>query len=295
MKIAKVVDVATCRNANEILVTSDTDWAPHAVSLDTLGPNPRGLQAILRPDNGALFGTVGDRYTVRDHRESIVALDGLIRMGDIRPVSVSVWDNGACLAYQFGVRGSEANGSLGSVETFLTLASWHDGKGAERCFFSDFRWFCKNQMGAVNRSEGAEVRIRHSATVSERFASTLQERISSLRAGEVAQRRENYRRMMSHKFSPKNLLQWTADAIQLPADDLGERSDRVMAPLLASYAADDCGAPNTLWHAYNAATRVLTHEGRNQANVSYDSVLGGRAKLATGVYDRAVALLGGGK
>jgi hypothetical protein len=294
MKIARVIDVSACRNASEILQTSDTDWCPTAVKLDTLGPNPRGLQAILRPDNGALFGTVGDRYTVRDHRESIVELDALIRMGDIRPVSVSVWDNGACLAYQFGVNGSHANGQLGGVETFLTLASWHDGKGAERCFFSDFRWFCKNQMGAVNAAEGSDVRIRHSATVAGRFADTLQERIRSLSAGEIAKRRAQYVRMMSHGFAPKNLLQWTADALEIPVDASGERSDRIMAPLLAAYAADDCNAPNTLWHAYNAATRVLTHEGRNQANVTYDATLGRRASLASGVYDRAVKLLGSG-
>lgn len=293
MKIANVVDVSACRSAQDILTASDTDWAPLTASLDSVGPNVRGLKAIVRPDTRAVFGAVGDRYTVRDHRESVMALDGLIRAGDIRPVSVSVWDNGASLAFQFGVTRSAANGEFGGLETLLTLATWHDGKGAERCFFADFRWFCKNQMGLVDTSEGSDIRIRHSSTVSERFSELLQSRIAELSAGTLARRRDNYRRMMAHRFAPTALLTWTADALGLASDESGNRSDRVMAPLLAAYAEDDCGHPNSLWHAYNAATRVLSHEGRNSANVGYESKVGARLSLAGNVYTKAVELIGG--
>lgn len=304
-KIATRTDVSNCTTIDMVLSASGTDWEPKLVRPEIPGATTDGF-ALVNPSNGQSMGFVGKRYSPNSHTEHLRALSGLVQAGDILPVSVSSWDNGAMLAYQFRMPGLSADIAPGrTLSSLLTLAFWHGGTGADRVFLCDFNWFCKNQMGMVRKaSEGMSV--RHSGFNRERYAGLLLNQARAMGEGASA-RYAQFARMTGRQLKGLDVLSFFAES--LGAKDPGEvvaelqewaKGDQRKEPtglarnvrdVVADYRRDDAGAPLSVWHAFNGLTRYLTHTaGRNADLRSRSALMGPSASLIDAAYARAVQL-----
>lgn len=293
-KLAKVYDVGGCKSIQTVLEESHTNWDAKVIPADIMTTDDAGnvvkvascgSKAIVRPDTMQALSYVGQRYRANSHRQQLYGLDKLVESGDIVPTSVSMWDNGATLAYQFRAPGLDVTiRDRDLISPLLTLAFAFGSQIADMAFFTDFRWFCKNQMGQVAKLNDAGSRVKHRGDVYNKFGDVLQRRLGEL-SGELS---DHYKamRMMADKPMPVamlpefygEILGMSKDEVELsrtlPREDLTGKLSYI-PEILDCYAVDDANAPGTVWHAYNAFTRHETHKvGRNEATRQRRMLLG---------------------
>lgn len=299
-KIAEVIDVANCATIGDMLRASNTDWDVDVRKASWEGSvgNSGGFSALVRPDNNTALAYVGGRYRTNQHRDQLHKLDGLVSQGDILPQSVSVWDNGAILAYQFRCPMLDVN-IMGKdvVSPLLTLAFSYGFRLADSAFFSDFRWFCKNQLGKVAELT-AGARVRHRGDVVGRYDDVLARRITEL-GGELSDRYDAMRRMPSVQLTGRQLVEYVGEVVQATPEEVDkvwvctEPKELVgaaskVSDILECYQEDGCGAEGTVWQAYNACTRYLSHKaGRNEANRQRNMLLGAGSGIANRAWELA--------
>lgn len=278
------IEVSGCKSIAEVLDVSGTNWAPTAQPAAFSMPDEAGniyddadgFQAIVRPDTRAVLGMVRGKYKTQDHRAQLFQLDGLVSSGELVPENVNIWDRGEMLAYQFRAPKLDmlvdGGGLKDMVSPLLTLAFFHNGQGSDLAFFADFRWFCKNQMGKVASLNKGNERAVHKGENAAKYADMIHSHIEEL-GGALQGRYAAMRKMRDVRLpTGEPLYRYWAAAMgcndpKLIAEEctgksvtgkLSSEAKSVQA-IGASYMADDCGAPGTLWHAYNAVTRHLTH------------------------------------
>ena len=292
-KIATIIEVDGCNTIAEVLSASSTDWSPRVypaaygmpdVDGETGDETGRtyddadGFNMIVRPDSGSPLGCVRGRYKAQDHRVQLSQLDSLISDGTLQPATVNVWDGGGMLAYQFRVPSLDTFiGEADSVSPLLTLAFFHNGQGSDLAFFADFRWFCKNQMGRVAQVNSGNGRAVHKGANDVKYADMIQARIADL-VGSLTDRYNHMRRMRETQLTGRDQLYGYWAKAMLASDPMQVVKDafalakptpevRVVQHIGAEYLKDDCGAPGSVWQAYNAVTRYLTHsQGHNADN-----------------------------
>ncbi len=304
-KLAKVWDIVGATSIQDVLQQSHTDWDIQShkawVSTESQQGVPStivdhgGHQVLVRPDSNTALAFVSERYRANSHRRQLYSLDGLVTSGQIVPATVSVWDNGAVLAYQF--RCPELDMTIQGrdvVSPLLTLAFSYGFPLADTAFFADFRWFCKNQMGRVAKL--TEERVSHRGDVSNKYVEVLQRRVQELK-GELVGHYADMRGLLEKPVrGPMSLAQYFGASLGLKPEVIdaawvnpeeAKGPAKQIAEVLDCYLADDCGAPDTMWQAYNAVTRYQTHNhGRNEATRQRVNLLG----AGNAVMNRAMAL-----
>ncbi len=304
-KIAKLYDVTSATSISEVLSTSGTDWDVEVLEakVDNAGPTiaSGGFSALVRPDTNTALAFVGERFKPNNHRSQLYSLDGMIQSGDITPVSVSMWDNGALLAYQFRCPGLDVHIlDKDIVSPLLTLAFAYGSQLADSAFFSDFRWFCKNQLGQVAKLNKSS-RVRHRSGIENRFGEVLQERIVEL-GGELGDHYGAMRRMVTKPLTGRSLLEYFGAAVGASKEET-DMAITVMNPkelkgtaalipeIAQCYMVDDCGAPGTVWQAYNAVTRYETHRhGHNPETRQRRMLLGAGSNVANNAFQEAARI-----
>ncbi len=293
-KIAKMFDVSGVSNVQNMLEVSQTNW-------DIEGREAGGgFTALVRPDNGTPLAFVGERYRTNSHREQLYALDTFVRNGDLLPVTVSSWDNGAILAYQFQVPALDITvHDSDRVSPLLTLAFAYGFKLADTAFFSDFRWFCKNQLGKVAELS-AGYRVKHRGNVKSKYADMLGNRLTELKS-DLADRYKAMRGMTTKLLGGRNLHNYIGqslgctdaeivEAYVKPTEDLRRNAAKI-PEVLDCYLEDDCGAPGTVWQAFNAVTRYESHHtGRTVESRLRRNLLGPGQSVASKAFELAVSV-----
>ncbi len=301
-KIACVTDVTGAATIEAMLQASETDWDAEVVPAGQTLTDIKGggFKAIVRPDSRTALAFVGERYRTNSHREQLHKLQSYVTNGDILPQSVAVWDNGAIMAFQFKVPTLDLT-VIGRdvVSTTLTLMMSYGFRVADSAFFGGFRAFCKNQMSTFAKLAG-EDRVRHRGDVTGKYHDILGKRIQEI-GGELPARNETMRRMASTNVGGYQLAEFFGKALGAtkeevdrswvaPKEDL--RGTAAKFPeVLECYAEDDCGAPGTVWQAYNAVTRYGTHKnGRNEANRTRSMLMGQGGEMSARAWNAAQTL-----
>lgn len=295
-KIAKIVETPNAKTIAQMLGDSGTDWDCKIVPAKLEeSPVTGGFNALVRGDSGVPLAFVSERFRANSHRSQLAALEPLVESGLIQPASVSMWDNGAILAYQFKVPSLDiAVGGRDKVMSLLTLMFSYGFKVADMAFFAGFRAFCKNQMGAFSKLAGDD-RVRHRGDVSNRYADILGKRISEL-TGEVQTRGQLMTAMGDKLLGPKATFDYIGESIGVPQEAVekayvstpeeleaggGEAANaRKILDVIDCYQVDDCGAEGSVWHAYNAVTRYTSHKyGKNEATRMRSVMMGQSATI----------------
>lgn len=268
--LAKVINVQSARTIQDVLTLSGTDFTTELCVPEVEGIPVDGYRAIRRGDTGHVFGWTKGRYRTNDHRAQLQSIDDLVVSGDLRPVSVSVWDKGGLIAYQFEAPDLTMQvGRHDAVSPLLTLSFGNDGKVADRAFFSSFRFFCKNQLGKVG---AISTGIRHGMTVYDRFADELMLSVMKLRGAMPEEFRQYANLATSDRpWSEGMTDEYFADVLQFDlqaarkSDDTRNQGLRHREGCWAAHALETPMSGHGAWSAFNAVTRYLTHTiGRSE-------------------------------
>lgn len=304
-KLAKVTDVQGSATIQQVLNASATDWDVQKWEAGVFGAGSEkvgsgGFTALVRPDTCTPLAYVGSRFRANSHRQQLYTLEPFVQSGDILPVSVSMWDNGAVLAYQFRCPGLDVTiRDSDIVSPLLTLAFAYGSQLADSAFFADFRWFCKNQMGQV-ASLNRDHRVKHRGGIVDRFGDVLGARMKEL-SGELSGRYDGMRRMTQAPLEGKALQEYFGQCVGCtpeeitqawvtPHDELRGKGSKI-PDILDCYEVDDAGAEGTVWQAYNAVTRYETHkDGRSAETRQRRMLLGAGSSVANQAWELGVKL-----
>ncbi len=294
-KIATRYDVTDCNTPEQLLAHCGLNWEPEVRKAsfdegDTLAlglrePNP--FRAIVNPQTGRALSYVSTRFKPNSHIKAVNDMWGLVAHGSATPQNVSVWDGGGRIALQFRCPDLDVRvGPKSLISPLLTLVINHDSAGADRGFFADFDYWCKNQAGMVANVQGEGV--RHSAGIVTRYEELLENRIKSVR-GSLGDRYSAMRRMAESPLLLRGqaLVEYFSRALDMPpnsvpdtfkaahAGEVLSADGKVLKSLVDCWREDDHGVPGSVWHAYSAVTRYTTHaEGRNEATRMQRALMG---------------------
>lgn len=300
-KIAKVIEVYNCMSIDDLLRQSNTDWDVEVMDahVDTAAGRVGngGFRALVRPDINQALAFVGERFRTNSHRAQLHTLDYMVSNGTIVPATVSMWDNGAILAYQFRCPGLDVTIlDKDVVSPLLTLAFAYGSQLADSAFFSDFRWFCKNQLGRVAKLT-SDSKVKHRGDIVSNYGNILTERIGEL-GSELQDRYNAMKRMVGSKLTGRALVEYFGQSLgmsdtdiqhawTIPKEDLVGPAKRI-PEVFDCYMVDDCGAEGTVWQAYNAVTRYETHQaGRTAETRQRRMLLGPGSDVANNAFDLA--------
>ncbi len=311
-KVATRYDVTDCSTPEQLLAKCGLNWEPELLTAGYMtnggtldvSTSPR-FRAVVNPLTREALAFSGPRFRPNSHVKAVNDMWGLVQHGSATPHSVSVWDGGGRIALQFRCPDLDVMvGPKSIISPLLTLVVNHDAKGADRGFFADFDYWCKNQAGMVAKVQGDGV--RHSSSVITRYEELLEERIRSLREG-MGDRYATMRRMAdgSAVLRGKELVSYFARALDLAPTSVDETfkaahegevlsaDGKVLKALVNDWRADDHGVPGSVWHAYSAVTRYTTHtEGRNEATRMQRALLGSQDRYVR-AFTEAARMVGG--
>lgn len=293
-KVAKRYDVADCASPEELLARCGLAWEPEVLTAGYMTSSGNldvstslKFRAIVNPQTREALTFASPRFKPNSHQKVVNDIWPLVKHGSATPHSVSVWDGGGRIALQFRCQELDVMvGPRSVISPLLTLVINHAKAGADRGFFADFDYWCKNQAGQVARIQGDGV--RHSANVVTRYEELLESRIRSLKTG-MSERYSTMALMASSpkRIAGKELVGYFARALDLAPTSVDETfaaakegtvlsaDGKVLKALVGDWRADDHGVPGTAWHAYSAVTRYTTHtEGRNEATRLERAMLG---------------------
>lgn len=295
-KIATRYDVTSCTTPEELLAKCGLDWEPEIrkasfltseLELSDASAQCDKFRAVVNPSNGAALAFCSPRFRANSHVKAVNDMWGLVKHGSVVPQNVSIWDGGGRIALQFRCPDLDVTvGPRSVISPLLTLVVHHDAAGADRGFFCDFDYWCKNQAGQVAAVQGAGV--RHSSNVVTRYEDLLESRIRSIR-GELGDRYSTMKLMAdsSSQLRGKELVAYFARAMDFSPTSVDDTfaaakegevlsaEGKVLKALVGDWRQDDHGVPGTVWHAYSAITRYTTHtEGRNEATRLQRAMLG---------------------
>lgn len=297
-KIATRYNVTACTSPEDLLVKCGLNWEP-AIEKASYGSEKSfrasvgsdRFRAIVNPETGLALAFASPRFRPNSHIKTVNDVWPLVQAGKITPHNVSVWDGGVKLALQFRCTDLDVKvGPRSVINPLLTLVMNHGAEAADRSFFADFDFWCRNQAGLVSRVQGEGV--RHSAHILTRYEELLESRIRSLREGMG----ERYATMKAMADKPlqlrgKELVGYFARAMALPAEaakavcepvegEVLSADGKVLKAIVGDWRTDDHGVPGTVWHAYSAVTRYTTHtEGRNEATRLNRAMLGAQDRF----------------
>lgn len=312
-KLATLTEVSDCKSVEAVLVKSHTNWEPavrpiagiqeHPGSTGLTEVNGGGFNAIIRPDTMQVLGTATGRYRPNNHVAHLNRLDNLVRNGDLIPERVSVWGGGYLMAFQFRAPVLDQSIIPGDrISPFLTLAFYNDGRHGDMSFFADFRWSCTNQLGRVAKAMEGKERAYHRGDIVNRYEELLMKQIDTMKVS-TAGRYESMRKLTTKMIAGRELLAYFGRSLGMENPEkaiitLMEEKEKeykgdakTLRDVLRCYREDNCGAPGTAWHAFNAVTRYITHDqGRNAATRSARALLGAGQTIAAKALEEAVKL-----
>lgn len=306
-KIATRYDVTDCTTPEQLLAKCGLNWEPqlanasYASLAPIVGKNP--FRAVVNPTTGDALAYASSRFKPNSHVKVVNDIWPLVAHGSATPQNVSVWDGGGRIALQFRCPDLDVRvGPKSLISPLLTLVVNHDAASADRGFFCDFDYWCKNQAGMVAKVQGDGV--RHSSTVITRYEDLVESRIRSLRGGMG----DRYATMKLMAESPLQLrgvelVSYFARAMDIAPTSVQETfraaqegevlsaDGKVLKALVGEWRHDDHGVPGSAWHAYSAVTRYTTHtEGRNEATRLQRAMLGSQDRYVR-AFTEAAALV----
>lgn len=299
-KLAHTYDLTGLVSVDEILAYTSTNFIP-TLKVPAIGSSViPGWRAIVREDTGSVFGFVSPKYQPNRHVDHMMAIDPLVRSGDLRPVNASVWAGGAMIAYQFEAPAlTTMIATSDTVSPLLTLAFRNDGQGGDRSFFSSFRFFCLNQMGQVGKISAS---IRHGSGIIGNYADALMAAVGQLQSDMPAQfqwyrklaqcqrvlRSNDYIEYFGKVFEVDGVqvIQKLNHGEKVPASEV-----RLLDGLTQALEQERrMPGVSDVWAAYNAVTRYTTHmAGRSEALRTQRAIFD-NSKIYTKALDAAICL-----
>lgn len=253
------------------------DSGPKAIRLaDNVG------KVAWRSDTGEAIGLVGTAQTIVQPSVTISVFERLLESGHItdRNLKAFAWKNGAkqAIVAETGKTNvvRDGHGKLQEIIQRVFSYDSFDGSASWRFGSADYVFICTN--GMVNITGGNNVRLRHTASIHDRFAAAVQ----ALRAefDSFEQQIPMLQKLADTRLNDRGfqaiLDEW------FPKDENGERSSRAQNQVehVERLYHEGAGAdPGSLWGAYQAATNWITHHRGRDGSREEQNLVGAGANL----------------
>jgi phage/plasmid-like protein (TIGR03299 family) len=273
------------------------NWDVHLVPIQTV-PLVGGAQdgatvtlpdhrAVVRSDNGAVLGVVGDRYVPVQNREVFEMIrDGVAAVTDtpVRIESCGSFKGGA-ISFVCAHTHTFDAGKGDIVRTYAMFGNSHDGSAAFSCLNTSVRVVCNNTYNmALREAGGSAHKVRHTRSVHLKIERIARELVLGVEAAHAFE--QQVVKLNSSKPKTSNVQAiyeriYTA-ALGKPDD---ERAKRKAQATISDWQSNlfnerNAMADGSLWGVFNSVTEWVDHqrtvrldnnERRTHANIYGDA------------------------
>ncbi len=272
------VNEADAYSVDLCIKASGLDWKVSKVPLYTKdGREVPGAFATMRMDDGAIFGTVGDKYTILQNEDAFNFFQPFL---DTRQVSIetagSLYDGSkvwvlAKLANNLQVTFGD------EVSKYLLLHHSHDGSSSVGVLGTGVRVVCQNTLRMAKEDGATKVfgKVRHTARMEARLDAARDQLAQANHLFHLTV--EKYQFLASKEISDAQRETYFRKVLGVELEgDLPTRSrnrvDRLHELTETSPGAGLAGAKNTFWGAYNGYTYFTSHEYGRTDDARLDSL-----------------------
>lgn len=226
-----------------------------------------GYFATCRADSGKPLGVVGPGYQVIQNRDAFTFFDSIAGGKGIRYETAGALGQGERIFITAKIDDHIIVGKDDLIEQYLFLTNSHDGSGSITVAFTPVRVVCQNTLNAAMEGISSAIRIRHTASATERLAQAHQLMGLAAKASVHTQQVFNHwakvritdgqlKRLIQMAMAPgKETLGKIQDGnFDLLSSQFNNTVDRVFQYALASPEQLLATTEGTLFGAYNAVT-----------------------------------------
>ena len=237
-------------------------------------------QVAWRSDTGKAIALVGPAQTVVQPAVTIQVFEHLIDNGYIKPDTLQAyaWKGGArtCIVAETGTAAEIIDGRGRPQQILQRVYDYDsfDGSASKRFGDASYVLICKN--GMMGWRKGNEVRIRHTASLTERHKDAVQAlrvQLDGFQAEAVKLQQLADTKLNDNGFRAI-LQEW------FPLNEDGVRSGRSQnqAELVERIYHEGAGADaGTLWGAWQAHTNYVTHHRGRESSRTEQNLIGAGA------------------
>lgn len=275
-------------------------WTAEMQALQTVDGIPIGThRAVVRSDNKAPLGVVGQRYDILQPAEMAELCRPLVDAG--LDIETAGWlGQGEDLWVL--MRGETAEVRPGDeVHDYLLFTRALDGTRSNRLLPTPTRVVCNNTLTyAMGRGEKRAVKAKSTANQRQTLRGIIKQ-LAEAREGWKAGL-ETFRHLATKQVHPELYFEAVMRAhtgATDPADELSSRTKNTLASILETYESlpTEDRRSDSAWDAYNGMTRYLTHD-RGGAKKTHEqrttaSAFGSGAKMHDAALKIAVLMADG--
>ena len=228
-----------------------------------------GYNAIQRPDTGAVFGVMSDRYEIVQNVDAWSFMDGVLGAGGAHYHTAGALRDGRVVFILAQLDGTQEIVKGDPVEKYLLLTTSHDGSLALQIHTTPIRVVCGNTHTAALAHGRQYVSIKHTSSVHRR----IEDAKKALAQGEayfddyVREARALSRQYMGERamglFTQK-LLGFDPSSNN-KVNSQTEAAEREINELFITGRGQDLAeVRGTAWAAYNAVTEYVDYRSRVQ-------------------------------
>jgi len=249
--------------------------------------------ATVRADTEQVLGVVGNDYEVVQNRDAFSFFDAIVGGGDgILYETAGALGNGERVFITAKLPDYIRVGTKDWIEQYLFLTTSHDGLGSITAAFTPIRIVCNNTLNAAMNNHSGAIKIRHTASASERLkqAHTLMG-ISKSLGGEFEGLFNQWAKVRITDAEVKKLIQIAMAPNKEVLENLAEGKldllsthytnivDNVYEYALGSQTQQMETTAGTVFGAYNSVTGYFQNvRGFKSNEAKFKSIMDGTAK-----------------
>ena len=295
---------------HEILVKGGLNWDVKKRPMFCYADEDKGFRievprryAIVRQDNNAVLGDVGEGYTPQTNEELVSIADAIVGEKAANYEAAGCLRGGAQVWILMKIKGVlRVLGTDDTVDRYMLLHNSFNGSTLVRFCLTMTRVWCGNQLLTVEKTADRITKARHTKGIGEKILEIRQA------LGVVpkfwSDMQEKMNAMAKAKISPKGLDTYLQEVMGVNPDaEKGKQKatyDELVEAFETSPGNTLPGVKGTLWAAYNSITWHSTHLrtvrgaegplGEKEARLA--SLFGGKAaELNQKAWDMALARL----
>lgn len=249
--------------------------------------------ATVRTDTDQVLGVVGESYQVVQNREAFSFFDTIVDGEGILYETAGALGKGERIFITAKLPGYIRVGSDDLVEKYIFLTTSHDGMGSITAAFTPVRIVCNNTLNAAMKNHTNCVKIRHTASASERLKQAHKLMgISNALADELEGLFNNWTSVRITDKEVKRLIQMalapnreTLANLQKGREEELSTCFKNMVDGAFTYAMSNetqqlATTKGTLFGAYNAVTGYFQNvRNFKDKEAKYTSIMSGTGKL----------------
>lgn len=244
--------------------------------------------ALVRVEDGRVFGYAGDQYTVYQNRSAFQDMDALAQDHRMKYETAGATKNGAHVFILARIGEDFLVAGKDPVTPYILLSNSHDGSSAVTIKPVTTRVVCANTLAVAMGERTNTLKVRHTASVRERI--TTANKVFELMSRRQAEMFEKFNQLAQMKASYD--LQLNVCNIVAPAaleSDSARTTEKRKRERLAffnhmlnSETVKFAGGPENRWGLFNAATEWLDWiEPRSGQDITKDGDKALERRMAT--------------